>query len=289
MHARPLALAALAALALARPLAAQDVLERVEVHGYGDWGFGRTTDDRTTNFFLLGHNRGDYSHSEFALNLSVAVNDRLTIDAQPFWHTGHHTNQTASGMDYVFGQWKFSDALMFRAGEVKQPFGIYTEVFDVGTVRPFSTLAQSVYGPTGFVGKAYSGAGFTGSLYAGAWGVTYDVYGGGLEVAERDVALQVLQQGPDTTGKVLNLAESKTFRNVVGGRLVAHTPLAGLSFGASAYTGSRPASPTVEVHRTVVGAHAEYVSDLVTLRSEYARQTGTEDRRVGGGHRTSRC
>lgn len=277
---------AYAALTLVAPalLPAQSFLERMDVHGYGGWSFGRTVDNKTTNHFLFGHSRGDYSHSEFALNLSIAVNDRLKIDAQPFWHSGHHANQTASGMDYVFAEYRWSDAFALRAGQVKHPFGIYTEVFDVGTLRPFAALPQSVYGPTGFVGKAYSGVGFTGALYAsGGWGVSYDVYGGGLEVVERDVGFQVLAQGPDTTGKTLNFAETKAFRDVVGGRLVMHTPVAGMSFGISGYTGTRPVAP-VERRRTVYGAHAELLTDHWSLRAEGAHQNAKEGRTIDGAY-----
>lgn len=141
-----LACAALATVALtAAPAhAQQDLLHKTEVHGYGGWSFGRTTDNLNTNFFLFAHARGDYFHNEFALNVAAPLTDQLTIVAQPFWHSGHHANQTASGMEYVFGEWKFSDAARFRVGNVKQPFGLYTEVFDVGTLRPFASLSQSI-------------------------------------------------------------------------------------------------------------------------------------------------
>jgi hypothetical protein len=48
--------------------------------------------------------------------------------------------------DYGFAEWRFSDALRLHAGRMKHPFGIYSEIFDVGTLRPFYTLSQSVYG-----------------------------------------------------------------------------------------------------------------------------------------------
>ena len=113
----PLLAACLVALAApARVAVGQGVLEGVSVHGYGGWGYGRTTDNESANFFAFAHNRGDYSHAEFALNLAVPVDERLYITAQPFWHAGHHANQTESGVDYVFGEYKLSDLARFRAG-----------------------------------------------------------------------------------------------------------------------------------------------------------------------------
>ena len=266
-----LAVAAAAALALAAgPLRAQDIMDVAVVHGYGGWGYGRTIANDNPNMFNYAHRLGDYSHSEFALNVSVPVNERLSITAQPFWHQGHHANQTASGMDYAFGEWKFSDLARFRAGLVKQPFGIYTEVFDVGTVRPFATLPSSIYGPAGTVGKAYSGIGLTGARYgSGGWGVQYDVYGGGLEVPEWDVALQVAAEGADTTGKKIDLGLVKVLRNVIGGRVTFNLPVDGLTIGASSYTGTRPVSG-VDIRRSVTGAHSEFLSDRWSVRGEYA-------------------
>jgi hypothetical protein len=266
-----LPLLGLAAFAWGAPLGAQVTMDNVAVHGYGGWSYGRTSENDNTNFYLFGHQRGDYSHAEYALNVAVALSDRLTIDAQPFWHAGHHANQTSSGIDYVFGEWKFSDHMRLRAGSVKHPFGIYTEVFDVGTVRPFAALPQGVYGPAGMVGKAYDGIGLTGSAYSrSGWGVSYDMYGGGLETFELDVPLQVVREGTDTS-KVLNVAQTRAFRDVVGGRLVINTPITGLNFGVSGYTGTRPLAK--EQRRNTYGVHAEYTDDMLTFRAELAHET----------------
>lgn len=271
-----LALGALVASPMASPLAAQDAIRQIEIHGYGGWGFGRLTSNDSPNFFAFAHRRGDYSHSEFALNVSLPVNERVTVMAQPFWHSGHHANQTASGVDYAFGEYKQSDLLRLRAGLVKQPFGLYTEIFDVGTLRPFSTLPQSVYGGTGFAGKAYGGLGLTGSLFTTRdWNLSYDAYGGGLEVTDRDAALQVAAEGADTVGKRLAITVTKTYRNVMGGRLLLATPIDGLNVGVSGYTGTRPVGLT-EPRRRVGAVSAEYTNESWSLRSELTKQTETD-------------
>ena len=284
--------AAMTATAFAgRVAGAQEVsLEKIQIHGYGGWSFGRTTDNRNTNFFLFAHSRGDYFHNEFALNVTAPLNENLTIVAQPFWHSGHHANQTSSGLDYVFGEWKFADQIKLRVGNVKQPFGIYTEIFDVGTLRPFATAPQSIYGPGGMIGKSYSGMGLTGALFAErSWGIDYDVYGGGLETLEEDTPLQVLVQGTDTlgTGKALNLNGSRTFRDVIGGRLVFRTPLEGFSFGGSSYSGTRPLTRRGQAkdwRRTTSGVHAEYMSDAWLLRSEIARESDETNFKATGAY-----
>ena len=269
-------------IAMSRPASAQVALENIAVHGYGGWSFGRTTANDNANWFLFGHQRGDYSHVEYALNVAIPVTDRLTIDAQPFWHAGHHANQTSSGIDYVFAEWKFSDFLRLRAGSVKQPFGIYTEVFDVGTVRPFAALPQGVYGAGGMIGKAYSGLGFTGSTFTGGgWGFGYDIYGGGLETFEMDVPLQVAREGADTS-RALNLAQSRALRDVIGGRFILYTPIDGLSLGVSGYTGTRPL--TIEQRRNTVGAQAEFLNDRWSVRGEWVQSTDSKLQEASGAY-----
>jgi hypothetical protein len=264
------------------PAGAQVALENVAVHGYGGWSFGRTTLNDNANWYLFGHQRGDYSHVEYALNIAIPVTDRLTIDAQPFWHAGHHANQTSSGIDYVFAEWKFSDFARLRAGAVKHPFGIYTEVFDVGTVRPFAALPQGVYGAGGMIGKAYSGIGLTGTRFSqGGWGFGYDLYGGGLETFEMDVPLQVAREGADTS-RALNLAQARALRDVVGGRFVLFTAVDGLSFGFSGYTGTRPL--TVEQRRNTIGAQAEFLNDVWSVRGEVVETTDPKLQESNGAY-----
>ena len=85
-------------------------------------------------------------------------------------------------LDYAFAGWSFSDALELRIGRVKHPYGIYGEIFDVGTLRPLYQLARSVYGPVGFTARAYNGVGLSGWLdWDSGWALQYDVYYGQIE------------------------------------------------------------------------------------------------------------
>jgi predicted porin len=64
--------------------------------------------------------------------------------------------------------------------------------------------------------------------------------------------------------------------------VIGYAPVDGLTFGLSAYSGTRPVSG-VEQRRTVVGAHAEYVDDIWSIRSEFARETDDVNRRTIDG------
>jgi hypothetical protein len=115
-----------------------------------------------------------------ALALSARPVEKLRVSTLFELEQQEGAQKLEPALEYAFAEWKFSEALRVRAGRVKLPFGIYTEILDVGTLRPFFTLPQGVYGPTGTVVPGYNGIGLTGRWsHGGTWALQYDVYGGG--------------------------------------------------------------------------------------------------------------
>jgi hypothetical protein len=242
---------------------AQDSSERVAVHGFGEWAYGKTNG----NQYLVGDHGGRYDDASLALNVVASVTERLRIVGEAAWHD--NPEGAEAHLHYSFAEWTFSDKLKLRAGKVKQPFGISGEVFDVGTLRPFFELPQSVYGPTDLVGESYKGIGFTGYVgLKGGWGLTYDLYGGGQELEEYKAPANVLLgiEFTESTGL-------ERTRNMVGGRVVAETPVLGLLLGASSYTGHELGSG----RRTGVGAQVEYLAGPWSVRSEFTHETVKEE------------
>jgi hypothetical protein len=264
------AAATLGALALALSASADDVGERVDLHGFGGWASGKTNDP---NIYLAGRPEWDYRTADFNLNVTGNVTDRLKIVGQTAFveeADGGHVD-----LSYAFAEWKFNDAFKLRAGQVKQPFGISTEVFAVGTLRPFYALPQGIYGPIGLVSDSYKGIGLTGSKPLGRWSLSYDVYAGGIDLEEY-LPPEAYLHGEPVSGSTQEELEST--RNVIGGRLVFNTPVDGLSFGASGYTGKEIGSN----QRWVAGAHVEYLAGPWSVRSEYAHETVKDDLIVDG-------
>lgn len=256
------------ALGLLTPAAAQDAEPRVQVHGFGSWAYGRTNG----NDYLAGSEDGRYDDADLALNVVAAPLEHLRIVGQPHWKDG--PEGTHAKLDYAFAEWRFSDRLHLRAGKVKQPFGISTEVFAVGTLRPFTELPQAVYGPVGLVGENYKGIGLTGLVaFHSHWGLAYDVYGGGQELEEY-LPPEAVAEG-EAFEDPIGLERT---RDIVGGRVRLETPIAGLSFGVSAYTGNEIGSE----RRTGVGFQAEYLDGPWSLRSEYAHETVKDDLQADG-------
>jgi hypothetical protein len=242
----------------ASPAGAQT--ERLDVHGFGGWVFGKTN----TNEYASATPDGSYGPISFALNVTAVVSPKLLVIAQPEWR---QDEELELELDYAFAEWAFSDALRFRAGRVKHPFGIYTEIFDVGTVRPFQGLPQAMYGPVGFIAEGYNGVGIRGRRAMGRWNLSYDAYFGGLEVPSDEGPIHLLRGvGPEEGEE----EEERRIRDVVGGRAVVALPVDGLSLGASGYTG-RHGEGDDTIRHSAFGVQAEFTSERWWLRTEAVR------------------
>jgi hypothetical protein len=267
------AIVCVAVLLGARPAGAEEE-RRVDLHGFGSWAYGNTD----ANGYLSGLPEGNYRNADFSLNVSGSVIERLRIVSQ----MGVQETQNGSeiALDYAFAEWRFSDRITLRAGKVKQPFGISAEVFHVGILRPFLALPQAVYGPSGLTTEAYEGVGFTGSLpLPQSWRLSYDVYGGGMTEIEF-LAPEALLEG-DPLEEDEPILEEELTKDVIGGRIVFETPVAGLRFGGSAHTGKEKAEAGLR-RRSVAGAQAEYLTEKWSARTEYVHETIRDDTKLDG-------
>lgn len=238
----------------------------VQIHGFGGWSYGRSQDLS----FLGASTKGNADNAQFALNLTSKPYERLTIVAQANLRSSQ-ANEV--DLDYAFAEWVASERIKLRIGRVKHPLGLYGEVYDVGTVRPFQYLPRSIYGEDGFTAKAYNGAGLTGVVRRAGWELQYDVYGGEID---GDYAIPL----PPTATAVVDLNASSfrnigfRYRDVIGGRLQASTPVKGLLIGASAYRAKDDFITTTthfEVNRTVIIGSAEYARGPFVARAEWGR------------------
>jgi hypothetical protein len=234
------------------------------IHVFGGWAYGKTNG----NTYLAGTRDGAYDNATLALNVAASPVEQLRLEGQVCVGLDRGVRETS--IDYAFAEWRLSDAARLRAGRLKHPFGIYTEIFDVGTLRPFYSLPQAVYGPVGTLAKAYDGVGISGFRKLGTrWAVTYDVYAGELELPFNDFEAS---SSADRT--------SLDVKRVVGGRAAFETPLDGLSFGASAYRGT--ISDEESTRHRAVGAQVEYLTERLTLRAELTdKRSGADTEHAG--------
>ena len=272
----PLALSlVMTILTIAQAATASADTGAVEIHGYGGWTYSRSDSD--DNRYLTSSQDGESDYVNLAVALSSRASDRARINAQVWWEA-RSDEEVRATIDFAFGEWRVSDALRLRMGQVKHPYGIYTEVFDVGTIRPFFWLPQSVYGPSGAVAESYRGVGITGSVFApGSWRFEYDLYGGEMGLETPNFAA-VFAAATETSGdEESEELEEVGLRDLIGGRLTATVPGWDVRLGLSAYVGREEEGPG-EQH-SALGAHVEYLSDVWSLRSEYVflRESPTVD------------
>lgn len=266
-----LALTLIASVAFAASGIAQEPVPAVAIHGFASSSYGRTDFNR----YLHGIKGGNYQDANLGLNISATVNELLRISAQS--ELVEDEEGVGQELDFAFAEWRLRGSLRLRVGKVKQPFGILSEVFDVGTLRPFADLPQAVYGPVGFVGEAYRGVGLVGAhALPNGWQLDYDVYAGGMSLEEYQSPEAFLRGEPVTAG---NDTKHEITKDMVGGRVVLEVR-SGLRFGASAYTGAEVGSN----HRFVCGAHVEQLSERWSIRGEIAHEQATGDLLATGAY-----
>lgn len=268
------AAAAIAVFAAALPLHAEDFsLKKIAINGYGGWYYGKSDNE---NHFVGATEEGSYHTADVHLSIAADVSEKLRVVTQVGWLDDEKGSE--ANFDYMFAEWKLNSRLRLRLGKAKMPFGIYSEFPEVGTLRPFLVLPQAAYGPIGFLGESYKGAGFTGS-FGGSWKVDWDLYGGGTELSE-NVAGEAFLLGEELApGEEV---EHEVTRNVVGGRMVVETPLAGLSVGGSFLTGTEKLE--VDRRRVVYAVQAEYVGDALTVRTEAMHEDVVDDLHATGSY-----
>jgi hypothetical protein len=245
-----------ALLLAAAPTAALETADgKLTVSAFGSIGYGRTDG----NVYGPGTEDGKYENTDLAIAFIGRPADRLLIAAQVFFSADE-----AASIDWAFAEWKLHDAARLRLGKAKHPFGLYGESRDVGTLRPFFMLPTSVYGPTHLVAEGYTGVGLTGfhRLVKG-WSLAYDVYGGQLQAAAYEPFEQLFGEG--APGEI----EETETRELLGGRLVLETPVEGLSFMLSTYTGVEHHDGQGRRH-LALAASAEYLTAAISARAEYA-------------------
>jgi hypothetical protein len=152
--------------------------QRYTLQGFGGWAYGGTNNDNV--FAHSASPDGVWDNYYFALNVGAKPMEKLSIRAQAFW--GDDLRGERVNLDYTFAEWAEKPAFRLRVGKVLVPFGLYSETYDVGTLRPFYLLPQFYAGTLGFVPKAYLGGGITGAPRLGeSWELQYDVFGGQIE------------------------------------------------------------------------------------------------------------
>jgi hypothetical protein len=243
---------------------------KVSLQGFGGWAYGKTDNDNA--FAYSADGRGAWNNYYFALNVAAQPMDKLSIRAQAYW--GEDARPQHTNLDYAFAEWAQSPAFKLRVGKVLAPFGLYSETYDVGTLRSFYLLPQFYAGTLGLIPKAYLGGGITGTpRLSDDWDLQYDAFGG--EVRFDPFPLDRVAGFDPATGypQIETTQQQITGREMVGGRLLLVAPAKGVDVGGTVIHVGQvkyPAdSPLTMTRATLVNGRVQYQGAGFALRGEY--------------------
>lgn len=213
-------------------LAAAQSNDGLSIHGFGGAAYAKTDNDNRWGNAATGE--GEYGNYQFALNVAYQATDKVAVRSQVYW--GQDLRGQDLSLDFAFAEWAHSPAFKVRLGKVLVPFGLYSEIYDVGTLRPFYFLPQFYQGSFGLIPKSYLGGGVTGVVpVSDEWDVNYDAYGGAIEF---DPLETTTFEGFDpATGLPIvdTRLNSLVGRDMIGGRVGLSSPARGLDFGGGLF------------------------------------------------------
>ena len=251
-------LLAMAALSPASRASAQVTAggDALRVNGFANVAYTATD----TRRYVFGSPAGGY-RANFGIAFLGQPHEDLLLVLQPMMDFVQST--ATLEINFVQATWRVADYLKLNLGKGRLPFGVYSDIFDAGVLRPFLAMPIGMYGPAGPVGWSYLGAGLSGTLFfGGAWGLSYDVYGGDV-LAPPPVPIPRAGVAPPAGGVGATI-KFERIDHAFGGRL---TVLNGLRFGVGGYVGTPTGSDDL---RTVYGGHIEYKRDDLEARAEIA-------------------
>ncbi|MGD0568985.1 MAG: hypothetical protein ABSA78_11310 [Candidatus Sulfotelmatobacter sp.] len=114
----------------------------VQVHGFFSQGFVYSSGN---NWLTMNTLDGSAAFTDFGLNMSSQVTDKLRIGAQGYDRDLGQLGQYHPSLDWGFADYRFKTWFGVRGGKVKTTLGLYTDTQDLDFLRVFVLLPQSVY------------------------------------------------------------------------------------------------------------------------------------------------
>jgi len=114
----------------------------VEIHGFASQGFVYTN---TNNWLTMNTSQGSAAFTDFGVNVSTSVTDKLRVGAQLYDRNLGQLGQYHPSLDWAVADYRFKSWFGVRGGKVKTTLGLYTDTQDLDFLRTFALLPQSVY------------------------------------------------------------------------------------------------------------------------------------------------
>jgi hypothetical protein len=114
----------------------------VQAHGFVSQGFVYTNDN---NWLTMDTSQGSAAFTDFGLNVSSPVTDKLRVGAQIYDRNLGQLGQYHPSLDWAVADYRFKSWFGVRAGKVKTTLGLYNDTQDLDFLHTFALLPQSVY------------------------------------------------------------------------------------------------------------------------------------------------
>lgn len=158
--------------------------ESIAIHGFVSQGYLQTQE----NDYLGKTQEGTFLFHESALNFSSELGDQVWVGVQLFSRRLGDQADKPVMLDWALGDYHFSETCGVRLGKIRQPLGLYNEVWDIDAVRTPIFFPPSIY-PESF--RQYQST-FLGLSWYGtkdwpcAGVVSYDFFLGTLDASAKD-------------------------------------------------------------------------------------------------------
>jgi hypothetical protein len=197
----------------------------VEIHGFASQGFVYTN---TNNWLTLNSSHGSGAFTDFGVNVSSNLTDKLRVGAQLYDRNLGQLDQYHPSLDWAVVDYRVNSWLGIRGGKVKTTLGLYTDSQDLDFIRTFALLPQSVY-PTDIRDATIAHLG--GDVY-GTFPLPRN-YGAISYTAFAGHRSDSIHSGYEYLTSAYNLFYSRYGGLQYGGDLRWSTPVKGLLIGAS--------------------------------------------------------
>jgi hypothetical protein len=114
----------------------------VQVHGFASQGFVYTNHN---NWLTMNTSQGSGAFTDFGINVSTNITDRLRVGAQLYDRNLGQLGQYHPSLDWAVVDYRFKSWFGVRGGKVKTTLGLYTDSQDLDFLHTFALLPQSVY------------------------------------------------------------------------------------------------------------------------------------------------
>lgn len=114
----------------------------VQVHGFVGQGIAYSD---TNNWLTMKTSDGSLSYTDFGLNISTQITDKLHVGAQMYDRNLGNLGDWHPTLDYAVADYRFTKWLGVRGGKVKTTIGLFNDTQDLDFLHPYVLLPQSIY------------------------------------------------------------------------------------------------------------------------------------------------